>query len=244
MDPLIDLLDVLARTLDRTPLLVLWGLTLLWVPPLVLLHELGHAAAAIGATEDRVTAHVGRGPELVAFSLGRCRVSIGPLLLPGGHCEYDPSRLRRGRDEAWIALAGPLTSLLAAVTLTVLALAAETSPVVSSVFVAGAMCAAGHAVMSALPIRYGIGSGAAGGDSDGLAAWRILTGGLRQPALSFGRPVPTGPPVRPVYAVLLLLIAVATLAMSLTLGLLLVFLFTVAWLLQRADERADASQES
>jgi len=60
-----------------------------WAPVLVLLHELGHALAAILLTDGEVELDV-RGAGIL-----------------GGKVTYESSPIRHSRDEAWIAAAGP-----------------------------------------------------------------------------------------------------------------------------------------
>ena len=124
MDLAYSLIELVVDTMNGLPLIALLVLNLVVVPPLVLWHELGHAAAALALTRGRVEVRVGAdhdGP--LWFSVGRLRVVLGLLPFAGGECSYEPDTVWRGRHEAWVAAAGPLASALAAVGLTVLALA-------------------------------------------------------------------------------------------------------------------------
>jgi hypothetical protein len=108
-----------------------------------------------------------------------------------------------------------------------------------TILVAGAIVAAVHVFFSGIPMRYGLGSGSPGADSDGRAAWRIATGGVGpQPALTYGRSGDE-PAVRPLFLVVLGLVAVLAFLVDVGLGLALVAIFGLAWLLQRSGERAD-----
>jgi membrane-associated protease RseP (regulator of RpoE activity) len=85
-------------------------------PPLILIHELGHALAALALTRGHVRVTVGVGP--AAALLRQDRLEVRAALIPAfGVCEYDPWTLQRPRAEAWIALAGPAASLAACVLL-------------------------------------------------------------------------------------------------------------------------------
>ena len=104
---------------------------------------------------------------------------------------------------------------------------------------AGSLVAGGHVLLSGLPMRYAAGSGAAGLDSDGLAAWRILTGGVgRQPALTYGRDVQGDPSMRLGFVLVLGVVAILAFAVDVRLGLFLAGVLVLAWILQRFDERA------
>jgi hypothetical protein len=99
---------------------------LAWTPVVVLLHELGHAAAALHATRGEVRVVVGsEGGMRVKLERLELRLWPIPVALPVGMCEYEPATLSRPRAEAWIALAGPMASLLWAVLLARLASAAS-----------------------------------------------------------------------------------------------------------------------
>jgi peptidase M50-like protein len=227
MDILYDAADLLGRTLGSSPLWLL-PLAVFWQPVLLLVHELGHATTALDLTDGRVGVVLGREPGMVRFSLGRCDFMLSPWLVSGGHCAYDPSRLRRGRDEAWIAAAGPIASLFTCLTLMALALMVESGHEgIGKLLAVGAIGAAGHFLFSALPLDYGAGLGASASDSDGRAVRRILTG--YRPRERSDRVA------RHVFVVLLGLIGVLAFVMSPLLGLAVVAMFGLAWLMQRAD---------
>lgn len=187
-----------------------------WQPLLLVLHELGHALAALALTRGEVRIDLARGPFV-------------------GVCEYDPSEPRVPRAEAWIAAAGPAVSLGVAATLWVAALGSDEWTTGTSVLLAGALSASVQFAITALPIRYGAGLDDAGTDSDGRAVWRILTGappgGLAREARRIGRREPA---IRPAFAVVLAAIAVMTAFLSLVLAACLIVLFGAAFVLQRA----------
>jgi len=76
-------------------------LSVAWAAPLMLVHELGHALAALAVTDGEV----------------RIGMRSTPSGLMVGECTYEPAGLRHPRAEALIAAAGPLVSLLSALVL-------------------------------------------------------------------------------------------------------------------------------
>ena len=140
---------------DRVPSwLTMALLALAWPLPLVLLHELGHGLAALALTD------------------GEVKISMR------GWCTYEPDRLRRRHGELMIVAA---VTLVVAVVLSWAAL--ETTSVwyprgdfATRVLDVGAFCAVGQLLLTALPLRYGPMLGPSGGESDGRAIWRVLTG--------------------------------------------------------------------
>src|ERR1700752_1219383 len=104
-----------------------------WAPVLVLLHELGHGLAAILLTDGDVELDM-RGAGLL-----------------GGKVTFEASRIRRPRDEAWIAAAGPAVSLVLAVVLWLVWLGSGATSLVT-VAGAGALSATLQFVTTALPL--------------------------------------------------------------------------------------------
>jgi hypothetical protein len=188
---------------------------IVWQPLLLLLHELGHALAALALTRGEVRIDLARGPFV-------------------GVCEYDPSEPRVAHAEAWVAAAGPAVSLAAAAVLWIATLGSSEWTVGTWIVFAGAISASLQFAITALPIRYGAGLDDAGADSDGRAVWRILTGappgGLAREAQRMGR---RDPAIRPAFAVVLVAIVVATAFLSLAFAAILVALVGVAFVLQR-----------
>jgi hypothetical protein len=193
-------------------------LTMAWTPPLVLLHELAHGVTALIVTDGEVTIGLERGG------------------LRGGWASYDRARLRRPRDEAWIAAAGPLSTLLIAVVLWLLWIEHGPHDGVSVIF-AGAWTATTGFVGCALPVHYGAGLGG-WGESDGRVFLRVLNGGppgglerelrrLREPEQS----------VRPVFAVLAVLLCVLGFVVDPVLGWVVAGLFGWAALQQLREPR-------
>jgi hypothetical protein len=187
-------------------------LGILWTPISILLHELGHAFAAVLLTDGEV--------------------SIGMNAF-GGWATYEPERLRRSRDAALIAAAGPAVSLTMAIVLWSAWVKAGPDFGVTIVWV-GAWVASGHFLASALPVVYGGGFGAAA-ESDGRVIWRVLTGappgGIERELRRLTEPQRA---IRPAYLALLVLAGVlGFLADPMTLVGLAVIV-GVATLLQRA----------
>jgi len=93
-------------------LLLAWCLAIIVAAPLVqLLHELGHAAAALLLTRGPVVVQTGR-RALVTPRIGRLTLALGPGGLQAGACWHLAPDTRRA--EGAIAAAGPLASLLTA----------------------------------------------------------------------------------------------------------------------------------
>jgi len=95
-------------------LLLAWCLAILLAGPLVMLiHELGHAVAALALTHGPVVVQTGR-RAFVAPRIGRLTLAIGPGGLQAGACWHLAPESHRA--EAAIAAAGPLASLATAAT--------------------------------------------------------------------------------------------------------------------------------
>jgi hypothetical protein len=78
----------------------------------IMVHELGHALAAVALTPGRPLVEIGAPPRRLRLSLGRIDVHLG--LRPGAGCCLLPrDGLTRSRD-ALVASAGPLASALVA----------------------------------------------------------------------------------------------------------------------------------
>jgi hypothetical protein len=191
-----------------------------WAPLLLLLHELGHALAALALTDGAVKIGFGRGGVF-------------------GYCLYEPETLRSARAEVWIVAAGPAVSLAAAGVLWAMAWPEglrHEAEFAAKVLMAGALTASAGFVASAVPMRYGAGLG--GGESDGRAIWRILRGtppsGVARAERAFARPQRMA---HPAILVLLGLVAVLTLLVNPPLALGLVALFGWAAWIQKSDQR-------
>ncbi len=93
-------------------LLLAWCLAILLVGPLVmLLHELGHALAALALTRGPVVLQTGR-RAFVTTRVGRLTLALGPAGIQAGACWHLAPESRRA--EAAIAAAGPLASVITA----------------------------------------------------------------------------------------------------------------------------------
>jgi hypothetical protein len=199
----------------------------LWSWPLVILHELGHAMAALLLTSGRVAVGVGGNRDQLVLTAGRLDLALSPAIAPGGECVVDDGRLRVPKAEAWVAAAGPVASLCLAIVLSLAALGDG-----GLVLATGAWVAWLQTLLTGLPLRYGAGVGP--GESDGRAVWRVLTGGppggLAREERRLGRPERTA---RPGYVVALALVAVLTALVEPVLLLVLAGLFGLGWLSQR-----------
>ena len=81
----------------------------------VLLHELGHAAAALLATRQRIEVALGRGVEetrLASLSLGRLSIVLANWIIWIGATHYDRTKESR-LVQSFVAVSGPLASLIA-----------------------------------------------------------------------------------------------------------------------------------
>ena len=93
-------------------LLLAWCLAVLLAGPVVLLvHELGHAAAALLLTKGPVVVQTGRRAFLTP-RVGRLTLALGPGGLQAGACWHLAPESRAA--EAAIAAAGPLASVVTA----------------------------------------------------------------------------------------------------------------------------------
>jgi hypothetical protein len=186
-------------------------LSLAWCPVLTLLHEVGHALAALALTDGEVKIRMG-------------------WWFGFGECTYDASRPRTPRAEAWIAAAGPAVSLGCSVVLIWVVLTRPTGAFVQ----VGAVCALLAFLLSALPVRYGPGLGDPGAESDGRAVWRILTGappgGVAREQARLERQERA---VRPLFAAVLAAALVLALLVDPSIALELVAIFGLAYLAQR-----------
>ncbi len=84
-------------------------------PALVVIHELGHALAALWRTTGPVFVRIGAKERRWAIRAGRFAMEAGPseLALAGGFCAYDPTGVSP-LSRATIAMAGPIASLAGA----------------------------------------------------------------------------------------------------------------------------------
>lgn len=161
---------------------------LLWfvvAPVLTLLHELGHAAAALMLTRRPVTVILGdcrHRPDLAHVRGAWGRLAFRARLPSGwvGFCDRDDQALS-SRRAATIVLSGPAASLALALELSVVANGLrDAPPLVQTVSVWAAFGALLQFLATIVPWRYPRwwGGGAYGGiASDGLWAWRLLREG-------------------------------------------------------------------
>lgn len=151
------------------------------VPCLTLLHELGHASAALLLTDSDVTVILGAGSAIradaayrLAWKWGRLQFVLHPFSTFFGFCRW-------GKSDSWwktilICGAGPLFSLAAAALIWLLDTAVQPE---LGVFDNLPQWAGGYAfivfLLTALPLRYPSWWGAyKGRDSDGMRIYRLL----------------------------------------------------------------------
>ena len=160
----VDLLGVVAEAIDGRSLAELIGIAMAWVPLLVFAHELGHAAGILHFTRSPVAIELGGAPYRLRFASGRCEFDISPLTVFAfrGRCAWDSHRLKRHRDETWIALAGPVASLLTALALLGGGLALGAIPLLQTFLVVGGVVAGCHGLITLV--------------GDGIGAVRIWRG--------------------------------------------------------------------
>lgn len=129
----------------------------------ILVHELGHAAAAMLFTTTAVEVRVGLGRELLQRRVGRLDLSVGPVPF-GGFCRYHGDMLTRQQTAA-VAAAGPAATVVTLLAALVLRHAA-TAPLAQLAADCIVPCVSGL-VLTLAPIRYPGLNGAPGMASDG-----------------------------------------------------------------------------
>jgi hypothetical protein len=112
-----DFLRLLAIFLESGPtFLVTLAMLFLAMPPLVLVHELGHAGAALALRPGPVSVSVGAERPLVLCGIGRMTIAINPLMFPWrprAVCGYKTPQ--SPGQAALIAFAGPAASIVACI---------------------------------------------------------------------------------------------------------------------------------
>lgn len=148
------------------------------VPLLTLLHELGHACMAIVLTKQRVLVQMGRRPAAVRLRLGKLDLHLRLSALPVGFYELSDWQRASRQQLAWIALAGPLTSLLMMALCAAAALISQGRDDSLYFLSSGAaLIALGQLCFSLVPLRYPRWLGTyAGHWSDGYRSWFLLAG--------------------------------------------------------------------
>ena len=154
-------------------------------PPLVLIHELGHALAALWRTDGPVFVRLGARERRWALRAGRFSMEAGPseLALAGGFCAYDARNIGR-LSLAFVAISGPLASLAGAA-MTAL-LWSKTGGLLRDAFSAATVGGAIAGIVNALPLTF---RGNSQGVEhvvrlDGLHALDALRGPPRYPGVS------------------------------------------------------------
>jgi hypothetical protein len=175
MDLLQTIAEAIVDYMDNGPgfLLTLLYSAIAWYP-VILLHEFGHAVAAVLLLGEDVDVEVGSAGKLAELQLGRIAVSMNAVAGPGqaGVAQFDDSRAT-ARDVLLIALAGPAASL-AGTGLTALVLwAASPGGFLAGVLWAATLLGAGG-VLNLVPFRYQVTRSRPAWRSDGLLALDAL----------------------------------------------------------------------
>ncbi len=117
MSTIADFLRQLAIFLESGPtFLVTFAMLFFAMPPLTVVHELGHAGAALALRPGPVSVSVGAERPLVLCSIGRMTIAINPVMLPWrprAVCGYKPPETPG--QAALIAFAGPAASIVACI---------------------------------------------------------------------------------------------------------------------------------
>lgn len=136
---------------------LLINIALAWfiIGPLVtLIHEMGHAVAALALGREPVSVRVGPAPARLRLSVGRLRLLLGLRGGFYGFYEYDDRGLSRAARSIVIA-AGPLASLVLATLCFAVAVGLGGGARWASTPVSiAAMAAIVQGVITALPLRY------------------------------------------------------------------------------------------
>jgi hypothetical protein len=176
MDLLYEIAEAIVRFNDSAPSFPI-ALVYIMVAglPVILLHELGHAVAAVQLLDEEVDVSVGEVGKLAELRLGQIALSVNALAHPGkaaGAAEFDASRAT-ARDVLLIALAGPAASLAGTV-ITVMALNAVSPGGVVHGLLWGATVVGVFGVLNLIPFRFRERRDGPAFTSDGLLALEAL----------------------------------------------------------------------
>ena len=143
--------------------------------PMILLHELGHAVAAVHLLGEDVEVDVGKVGRLAELKLGQITVSLNAIAHPGqpdGSAQVDDSRAT-ARDVLLIALAGPAASLAGTLLTAMVIYVASPSGVLADLLWAATVVGA-VGVLNLVPFRYQASRSEPAWRSDGLLALDAL----------------------------------------------------------------------
>jgi len=153
---LYDAADAVTRFMDAGPS-PLGGL--LCVPiaaiPVTLVHELGHVVAGRLLLGPGAEVRVGNAGKAAEIRLGQVSATVHVLSQPGrlgGAATFDDSRARV-RDVLWVALAGPLASLVGFVLAAILLSAAPATGVVHDLLWAAVLVGT-FGVLNLVPFEF------------------------------------------------------------------------------------------
>ena len=174
--------------LPPVPLVLLYGV--LMSPLLALVHELGHAGAALWRSNGPVFVLIGARRWHWELRSGRFTVGAERLMDRGGMCVYDAGGLV-GWERALIALAGPGASLAAAVATGLLW--GYAGGLVRDLLAVATMGGVLMAIVNALPLTYRASVDAPEVRLDGLQTVEALSRRQQGRAIAVPRDVKAGP---------------------------------------------------
>jgi hypothetical protein len=144
-------IEHVARFLYGLPWAVITITPIVAIFPLALIHEIGHAVVALGRVPGPVIVKVGRDRSMTTFGLGRMTFRLDPIIRPGEFDAICTVELRNPADKIFVALGGPLASLVVGLLAATAAYATHTSTTVQAVLVVVACLSLLEAVVNLLP---------------------------------------------------------------------------------------------
>ncbi|MGI8405196.1 MAG: site-2 protease family protein [Thermomicrobiales bacterium] len=146
------------------------------IPLLTLLHECGHAIAALACTNQPVTVDLGNATSPGrTIAVRRLRIRLRPFSTIFGSVDASLEHTS-SFQRAIIFAAGPFVSGAVAVILAYVAFVADgVPPALQSPVISGLYCAVAQTATTAIPIRYPRWLGSYGGvESDGLRIMKLF----------------------------------------------------------------------
>jgi hypothetical protein len=170
-----SLLQAFYDLMESQPGFPQWLFAQLIVLPLtVLLHEIGHAAAAAWRTQAGIELEVGVGPIAWRGKLARIDMEVRPLISPvgpAGAVSFDAAQAT-AKDVLLVALAGPAISLLGTVMAWVWFVSADEGTALSTLLAVAAATGLFVTVLNLIPMSIRDRHGAVTWRTDG---WHVLS---------------------------------------------------------------------